>query len=119
MQPRRSCPSRCSSVTKAPRRSPTPGTPGNPGGGRPLSTASMARRANASSAARSVGVSSGSSMVLLSAPDGVRAIELLVEDDAGQLVRQRQGTKAPRALGAPEHVRRDAVMVADDERDVP
>src|SRR6266568_3991802 len=118
MQPRRSCPSRCSSVTKAPRRSPTPGTPGNPGGGRPLSAASMALRANASSAARSVAVSSGSSMVLLSAPDGVRTIELLVHDNAGELMGQCQRSQTPGAFGLAQKIRWKPVSAADHERDI-
>src|SRR5207249_359727 len=53
MQPRRSWVSRFSSVTNAPRCNITPGTSGNSGGARPQSAASIARRASASSAARS------------------------------------------------------------------
>src|ERR671930_2147887 len=118
MQPRRSPVSRASSVTNAPRRSRAPATSGNSGSARPHSAASMKRRASASSAVRSVAESSGSAMVLLSAPNGVGAIELLVDNDAGELVRQRQRPETPLPLGAPQHVRRQTVMVANEESDV-
>src|SRR5438876_11474995 len=57
-------------------------------------------------------------MVLLSATDRVRAIELLVQHDARQLVRQGQRSQAPAALGAVQHVVGKDVGVADLERDV-
>src|SRR5690349_1419651 len=118
MQPRRSCPSFSSNVTNAPRQSAAPGTSGTSGGERPSSAAAMAARARPSSAARSAGVSSGSSMVLLSAPDRMRAIELLVDDDAGELVRQRQRSQAPGTLGTLHDVGGKPVRSADHERDV-
>src|SRR6266496_545522 len=120
MQPRRSPPCNSSSVTNAPRRNTPPGTSGNSGGESPASAAVMALRASASSAARSAGVSadSGSAMVFLSAPDRERAVELLVHDHARQLVRQRQRAEAPGFLCAPDDALRQAVGVADHERDV-
>src|SRR5438270_11027645 len=80
----------------------------------------MALRASASSAARSAGVKqrSGSAMILLSAADRVRAIQLLVQHHARQLVRQGQRSQAPAALGTVEHIVRQAVRVANYERDV-
>src|SRR5438270_6467127 len=80
----------------------------------------MALRASASSAARSAGVKqrSGSAMILLSAADRVRAIQLLVQHYARQLVGQGQRSQAPAALGTVEHIVRQAVGVANDERDV-
>src|SRR5438045_1054721 len=119
MQPRRAWVARASSVTNAPRRSFAPGTSGSSGRERPHRDASMARRASVSSAARSAEESSGSSMVLLAAPDGVRAIELFVDDDPGELVRQRQRSETPGALGTPANVIRHAVMIADHERNIP
>src|SRR5467141_62994 len=120
MQPRRSCASCSSSVTNAPRRNRAPGTSGSRGGGHPVRAAWMALRARASSAARSAGVrqGSGSAMILLSAADRVRTIQLLVQDHARELVRQGQRPQAPAAFGAVEHVLRKAVRVADHERDV-
>src|SRR5437867_5007210 len=123
MQPRRSPPRppSCSSrVTNAPRRNTAPGTSGNSGGESPTSAAVMALRASASSAARSAGVSadSGSAMVFLSAPDRERAVELLVHDHARQLMRQRQRAQAPGFLCAPDDALRQAVGIADHERDV-
>src|SRR5205807_1796669 len=61
---------------------------------------------------------SGSAMILLSAADRVRAIQLLVQHHARQLVGQGQRSQAPAALGTVEHIVRQAVRVANDERDV-
>src|SRR5262245_40942632 len=112
MHPRRSPPRSCSD-TNAPRRSLATGMSGIGGAGAPARFAAIAPRANASSARLS-----GASMVLLSAPNRVGAIELLVDDDARKLVRQRQRPETPGALGAAQDLRRQPVMVPDDERDV-
>src|SRR6266581_4274567 len=72
-----------------------------------------------SSATRSSGVSSRAPMVWLSPPDGVRAVQLLVHEQPGELVRKRQPGQAPRALGRPQHDDREGVGAADHERYVP
>src|SRR5712692_421402 len=118
MQPRRTWASCSSRVTNAPRRSDAPGTRGKGGGANPASAASIAQRANASSAARSAAVNSGSAMVWLPTTNGVGAIELLVNDHPRQLVRQRQWTEAPDSLGAAENLLGQSVRVPDDECDI-
>src|SRR3979490_494046 len=57
-------------------------------------------------------------MVLLSAADRVRAIQLLVQDYPRELVWQGERSQAPAAFGAVQQVVRQAVSVADHERDV-
>src|SRR6266576_6967859 len=98
MQPRRSPPDSCND-TKAPRCCWAAGTFGIRGAARPARTASIAHRARARSALRSAGESSPA-MVRLSPTNRVGPVELLVDYDSGQLVRQRQRTEAPGALGA-------------------
>jgi len=97
MQPRRSCPSRSSSVTKAPRRNAGAGTSGGSGGERPASAASMApARGRAARRGRPASDRVRISDVLLSAADRVRAIELLVQHHARGSRRQGQRPRLQR-----------------------
>src|SRR5256886_5905804 len=68
---------------------------------------------------RSWGVSSGAPMVRLPTPDGVRAVQLLVHEQPGELVGERQPRQAPHALRALEHGLRHPLGAADREGDVP
>src|SRR5688572_21681204 len=99
MHPRRSPPGWWRD-TNAPRRCLASGVSGMRGsGGRPpASAASIAPRANASSARPS-----GPSMVFLAAADRVGSIELLVDDHTRQLMREGQRPEAPAPLGALQH----------------
>src|SRR2546426_973061 len=106
-------------VPTAPRFNPAPATAGTGGSGRPARWASSVPRASSSNAALSAAVSSGSAMVRLSAADRVGPVQLLVQEDARQLVRQRQQGKAPHPLRAPERRPRQPVGAADGERHVP
>src|ERR1700752_119059 len=123
MPPRRSPPRSCRE-TNAPRRCLAEGMSGmrGPGWEPPASVASIAQRANASSARRSSAVrgaeSSGPAMVFLSAADRVGPVELLVDHHPGELMRQSQRPKAPAPLRAFHHVRRQAVGAADRKRHV-
>src|SRR2546426_1018530 len=64
-------------------------------------------------------VNSGSPMVRLPPADGVGTIQLLVQDDARQLVREREAGEAPDALGLVQHRRRQRCGAAQGERHVP
>src|SRR5262245_51074466 len=98
MQPRTSPQDACNDTNAPPCRR-AAGKSGSFGAARPASAASIAHRASASRALRSAAVRS-TAMVRLSTADRVCAIELFVDDDTGQLVRQRERTQAPRAFGA-------------------
>src|SRR2546426_2926407 len=106
-------------VTKAPRPRAAPGTSGRGGSSRPARCAASVARAKRSSAARSAAVNSGSPMVRLPPADGVGTIQLLVQDDARQLVREREAGEAPDALGLVQHWRRQRCGAAQGERHVP
>src|SRR6266480_4446875 len=117
MQPRNA--PRSVRVTNAPRFSAAPGTAHTGGSGRPARCASSVARASSNSAARSAGVSSGSAMVGFPPTDGVRAVQLLVHQYPGQLVRERQAGQAPRPLGGLQDGGRERTRAADREGHVP
>src|SRR5260370_17127523 len=105
-------------VTNAPRWSSTPGTAGTGGRGRPASRAASVARGRAPSAARSGAVRSRSPMGRLSPADGVGAVQLLVQDDSCQLMRQREGGEAPDPFRPLQRGGRQPVGAAQCERDV-
>src|SRR6266699_1548713 len=117
MQPRNA--PRSVRVTNAPRFSAAPGTAHTGGSGRPARCASSVARASSNSAARSAGVSSGSAMVGFPPADGVRAVQLLVYEYPGQLVRERQAGQTPRPLGGLQDGGRECTRAADREGHVP
>src|SRR5207302_403330 len=111
----RSAPPVSMMVTNAPRLRAAPGEPGRDGRGRPARCATSVARARCSSATRSAAVNSGSAMIRLPATDRVRPIQLLVQDDARQLVWKREARQAPDPLGAAQHRRRQGFGAAQGE----
>ena len=58
-------------------------------------------------------------MVRLPAPDRVRPVQLLVDDDARQFMRQREPAETPQTLRFAQNVVRQGLRAADRKRDVP
>src|SRR5919106_2328381 len=114
----RSRPSACSD-TNAPCRTESAGSEGGAGGAARPTAASRLARASRSKARRAPGARSGAAMVRLPAPDGVGAIQLLVEDHARHFVREGERRQAPHLLGPLEHRLRQRLRTPDRERHVP